>query len=176
MRPRRSFSDRCLAIADRTPIAAAVLALLLLAAPLLWNAWSAVLAGPSSHTHLDDRAFEIPENSAKPVDIRPRLVVPAQALTASLYQNLDPVPVQTEPIQANEPVQTVTIQLIAITMNPQSGSDTVPTAFVFDTGRQEYVEVRAGDSIEGGAVIRSIDQSGLVLELNGREVRVELDT
>jgi len=171
----RSLSDRLTSIVDRTPALAVAAAVVLLSVPLFVRSWSAMIAPHAVDQLVDPEAFDAPPDRTGTSSERARLVVPAQALTAVLYHDLDPQPIQTAEAPERNAPQAITIQLVAITMNIAGENSLLPTAYVFDTELQEYTEVRAGDTLPGGAVVESIDHGGVVLTLGEREIRLELD-
>jgi len=171
----RSYTDRLRGIVDRTPALAVAGVIALLSIPLLVRSWSVVIAPLGVDQQLDPGAFTQSTDTTQPASAQTRLVVPTSALTAVLYHDLDPLPTQTAESAERPAPQAITIQLVAITMNTGSDRAALPTAYVFDTNLQEYTEVRSGDTLPGGAVVRSIDRDGVSLTLGEREIRLELD-
>jgi len=162
-------------IADRLPVLVAVAVIAGLTSPFVWLSWRTVFVESEL---LSEPAFWIDQRGKAQEKDRPKLELPASALTATLYDDLRPEPIDVASDNEIDTPKTapLTIQLVAITVGSSEGDGLIRTAYVFDTAKQEYVELRAGDTLAGGVTVEAIDDLGIVLRIDGQHVRLELDT
>ncbi|MCA9304921.1 MAG: hypothetical protein R3B46_02030 [Phycisphaerales bacterium] len=110
--------------------------------------------------------------------------IPATALAASLYDELFPQAPSPEPEPPiSPPPPRLDVVLIAITppntnsppINTKTNEADAPySAFVRVVATGEYLSLRAGDRTPGGAVVRAVDATGVLFDLDGRETRLEI--